>query len=184
MAPRRTTYVALLRAVNLGSHNKTSMPVLREVFGELECEDVATYVQSGNVVFRSPRGAGALRGAIEGALEHEFGVRPAVLLRTKAELQKLVSANPYADRADDPRRVHVIFLEGVPDRARVRVFDGDKFAPDEFRLVGRDVFAFYPHGYGRTKLTNATFEKQLGVTATSRNWRTVTALADLAAKLE
>ena len=181
MASRRTTYAALLRGVNVGAHNKIAMPALRELFAELGCEDVATYVQSGNVVFTSRRGAAPLRRMIEAALEREFGIRPAVLLRTEAELRKLVAANPYADRVDDPRRLHVIFLDAAPDRGRVRALDGDEFAPDEFRLVGRDVFAFYPRGYARTKLTNATFEKRFGVTATSRNWRTVTKLAELAA---
>jgi uncharacterized protein (DUF1697 family) len=180
VASRRTTYAALLRGVNLGAHNKISMPALRELFAELDCEDVATYVQSGNVVFTSRRGAARLRRMIEDALEREFGIRPAVLLRTEAELRKLVAANPYADRVDDPRRLHVIFLDAPPDRGHVRALDGDEFAPDEFRLVGRDVFAFYPRGYARTKLTNAAFEKRLGVTATSRNWRTVTKLAELA----
>jgi uncharacterized protein (DUF1697 family) len=180
MASRRTTYAALLRAVNLGAHNKISMSALRAVFDELGCEDVATYVQSGNVVFTSRRGVSSLRGAIEGALEREFGIRPAVLLRTEPELRKLVRANPYVDRVDDPRRLHVIFLDSAPDRGRVRALDGAQFAPDELQVVGRDVFAFYPRGYARTKLTNATVEKLLGVTATSRNWRTVTTLAELA----
>jgi uncharacterized protein (DUF1697 family) len=184
MAGRRQTYAALLRGVNLGSHNKVAMPALRTLVETLGCENAATYLQSGNVVFTSSRAATALRGAIEAALEREVGIRAAVLLRTKAELRKLVAANPYADRVADPRRLHVIFLSATPSRARVRAFDGAEFAPDEYRLVGRDVFAFYPRGYGRTKLTTATIEKQFGVTATSRNWRTVAALAELTSSLK
>lgn len=184
MAARRQTYAALLRGVNLGSHNKVAMPALRKLVEELDCENVATYLQSGNVVFASRRSAPVLRKALEVALEGELGIRSAVLLRTKAELGKLVAANPYADLVDDPRRLHVIFLDAPPDRARVGRFERADFAPDEFHLVGRDVFAFYPNGYGRTKLTNAAVEKYLGVTATSRNWRTVTAVADLASNLK
>jgi uncharacterized protein (DUF1697 family) len=184
MAPRRQTYAALLRGVNLGSHNKLGMPALRGLLSGLDCEAVATYLQSGNAVFKSARKAADLRDAIETALERDLGVRAAVVLRTKAELRKLVAANPFAGTAGDPRQLHVIFLDVAPSSVRVRDLEGADFAPDEWRIVGRDVFAFYPRGYGRTKLTNATFEKRFGVTATSRNWRTVTALEELASNLE
>jgi uncharacterized protein (DUF1697 family) len=183
MAPRRQTYAALVRGVNLGSHNKLAMPALRGLLTSLDCDAVATYLQSGNAVFKSARRAADLSRALETALARDLGVRAAVVLRTKAELRKLVAANPFADRAHDPRQLHVIFLDVAPSAARVGDLEGADFAPDEWRLSGRDVFAFYPRGYGRTKLTNATFEKRLGVTATSRNWRTVTALEELASNL-
>jgi uncharacterized protein (DUF1697 family) len=159
------------------------MPSLRALVEELGGEQVATYLQSGNVVFASRRAAPTLRRALETALERDLGIRAAVLLRTRAELRKLTRANPYADRVDDPRRLHVIFLEAAPSRSRLGAFDRHEFAPDEFQIVGRDVFAFYPRGYARTKLTTATVEDHLGVTATSRNWRTVTAIAELASNL-
>ena len=183
MPRRRQTYAALLRGVNLGSHNKVAMPRLRTLISGLGCDATTTYRQSGNVVFTSDRNARDLREGIETALERELDVRAAVLLRTKSELEALLAANPFADRTDDPRRLHVIFLDVAPDRARLGSFDSAEFAPDEFRLLGRDMFAFYPGGYGRTKLTTATIEKRLAVTATSRNWRTVTALAELASNL-
>jgi uncharacterized protein (DUF1697 family) len=184
VAGRRQTYAALLRAVNLGSRNKVAMPALRSLVEGLGCDAVQTYLQSGNVVLKSERSPEELRAAIERALSEELGVQAAVVLRTKAQLGKLVAANPFADRADDPRQLHVIFLDKAPQPARARSLDGDKYAPDELRLVGRDAFALYPRGYGRTKLTTATIEKHFAVTATSRNWRTVTALAELAANLE
>jgi uncharacterized protein (DUF1697 family) len=178
--PRRKTYVALLRAVNLGSHNKISMSALRDLFAELGCEDAATYVQSGNVVFKSAAAAGRLASTLESGIERAFGINVAVLLRTSAELARTVAANPYADAADDPTKLHVTFLAAKPSAALVRALPRED-PSGEFRVVGREIFGYFPKGYGRTKLTNAFFEQKLQVRATSRNWRTVTKLAELAA---
>jgi uncharacterized protein (DUF1697 family) len=171
------TYVALLRGVNLGARNKVSMAALRELFGALGAEDVTTYVQSGNVVFRSTnRSASRLEGAIEKQIRDDLGLDVSVLVRTGAELRAIVAGDPI----DDPAAVHVTFLAKKPAAARLRDLDPGRSPPDEFRVVGREVYLRCPNGYGRSKLTNAYFEKQLGVAATTRNWRTVTKLAELA----
>ena len=176
-----TTYVALLRAVNLGRRNKVSMADLRAVFATLGAENVTTYLQSGNVVFRS---SGAtvveLTSAIEQAIRRDLGLDVTVLLRTNAELEKVQARNPFVHGGADPTQLHVTFLAGKPDSAGVRRLDRDGVAPDEFHVAGREVYVHCPNGYGRTKLTNAYFEKRLGVAATTRNWKTVTKLAELA----
>jgi uncharacterized protein (DUF1697 family) len=170
------TYVALLRGINLGARNKIAMADLREFFEALGHEDVTTYVQSGNVVFRSPvRSASTLRHAIEKRIARDLGLDVSVLLRTGAGLAKVVAGAPF-----DPATLHVTFLAETPDPERVRALDPARSPPDELRVVGREVYLSCPNGYGRTKLTNAYFEKQLGVAATTRNWRTVTKLAELA----
>jgi uncharacterized protein (DUF1697 family) len=176
------TYVALLRGINLGARNKVSMADLRELFAGLGAEDVQTYVQSGNVVFRSSKSAAALSKAIEKGLSDTLGVKARVMLRTKAQLAKIEAGNPFAARQPEPTKLHVTFLDETPDRARVRGLDGTEFEPDEFRVAGTEVYLHCPHGYGRSKLSNAFFEKQLGVDATTRNWRTVTKLAELTSK--
>jgi uncharacterized protein (DUF1697 family) len=174
------TYVALLRAVNLGSRNKISMPKLREAFGALGAQDVSTYVQSGNVVFRSPDDSPSeLVQAIEQQLASALSLDVSVLLRTAAELERVFGSNPFAARAEQPRQLHVTFLDAVPDAARVGALDPRRSEPDEFRVVEREIYLHCPNGYGRSKLTNAYFEKQLGVIATTRNWNTVTKLAEL-----
>ncbi len=177
---RRNTYVALLRGVNLGAHNKMSMADLRALFENLGAEDVATYVQSGNIVFKSADTAAALIEAIEKGIRRELGLTVTVLLRTRAQLSRLASGNPFAGRGRDPKALHVTFLAETPDRTSVRKLDPARSEPDEFRVVGQEVFLHCPNGYGRSKLTNAYFEKQLGVAATTRNWKTVTKLAELA----
>lgn len=179
--PRRTTYVALLRGINLGARNKVSMADLRDLFDSLGAEDVATYVQSGNVVFKSRSGSRAeLIEAIEQRIRSDLGLSVTVLLRTKAELAKVLRGNPFVESGRDQTKLHVTFLADRPDRARVRDLEGREFGADEHRVVGREVYLHCPNGYGRTKLNNAYFEKQLGVAATTRNWKTVTNLVELA----
>jgi uncharacterized protein (DUF1697 family) len=104
----------------------------------------------------------------------------AVLLRSQADLTGLVAGNPFAAHEPDPTRLHVTFLAEPPARGRVGELQEDRFEPDQFRVALDAVYLHCPHGYGRSKLSNAFFEKQLGVAATTRNWRTVTALAELA----
>ena len=172
------TYVALLRGINVGGHNRVSMPELREVFAALGAGDVATYVQSGNVVFASDGTPSGLVDAIETSIRRDLGLDVTVLLRTHAQLAKIIAGNPFA--AADPAKLLVTFLAGKPDGARVRKLDPDTGRPDRFRLVGQELYVHCPNGYGRTKLTNAFFERQLGVAATTRNWKSVTKLSGLA----
>jgi uncharacterized protein (DUF1697 family) len=156
------------------------MADLRALFEALEAEDVETYVQSGNVVYRSASGGPASsEQAIRQELSRQLGLDVAVLLRTKAQLAKVVSANPLAE-GSEPVQLHVTFLAERPAPARVRALDPERSAPDVFRVAGREVYLRCPNGYGRSKLSNAFFEQQLGVAATTRNWRTVTTLAELA----
>jgi uncharacterized protein (DUF1697 family) len=176
-----TTYVALLRGINLGARNRIAMPELRELIAALGAEDVTTYVQSGNAVFTSAETAVRLGPELERRIEQDLGVSVRVLLRSRSQLAKVVAGNPFGAR--DPSALHVTFLAGAPERAKVRVLDPERGAPDEFRCLRQEVYLRCPNGYGRTKLTNAYFEKQLGLAATTRNWKTVTALADLAAEL-
>jgi uncharacterized protein (DUF1697 family) len=171
------TYVALLRAVNVGGR-KLAMPDLRRIVSELGAEDVVTYVQSGNVAFSSGERAGALAPALEEAIRAATGLDVRVLLRTRKELERALTANPLLDGRDQSK-LHVTFLEHKPAAARVRALGTDAFEPDEFRVVGREVYLHCPNGYGRSKLTNAFFERRLDVAATTRNWKTVGKLLEL-----
>jgi uncharacterized protein (DUF1697 family) len=174
------THVALLRGINLGARNKISMADLRALFETLGHDEVATHLQSGNVVFKSAGGKQAdLIRAIEKRIKTDLGLDVTVLLRSKAQMAKVRSGNPFAARSKDPTKLHVTFLAETPERARVRDLDPGAGGSDEFRVVGREIYLHYPGGYGRSKLSNAWFEKRLGVTATTRNWRTVTKLAEL-----
>jgi uncharacterized protein (DUF1697 family) len=175
------TYVALLRAINLGSRNKISMADLRKLFEVLGSKDVQTYVQSGNVVFRNrTRSASELESSIEERISRDLRLELTVLVRTAAQLVEVAAGNPFAKGETDPKTLHVTFLADSADRSRVRDLDPQRAGPDEFRVKTREIYLHCPNGYGRSKLTNAYFEKRLGVAATTRNWKTVTKLAELA----
>ncbi len=174
-------YVALLRGVNVGARNKVPMADLRAAVEALGFDDVATYVQSGNVVFgtgSTPEAALARR--LERAVQRAFGLDVTVLVRTAAQLRRLGAANPYLRAHRDPATLHVTFLAARPAAAAVRALP-DGLGPDELTVRGREVYLWCPKGYGRTKLTNAWCEQRLGTRATTRNWRTVVTLGELAA---
>ena len=171
-----TTYVALLRAVNVGGRT-VAMADLRRAFAAAGFDDARTYLQSGNVIFGASGSATSVAARVRRGLEAELGPGMGVLLYTPAQLGALIRRNPLAGR--DPATLHVTFLGTAPAPAKVRALDPDGFAPDLFRISGRHVYIHCPNGYGRSKLTNAFFERKLGVMATTRNLRTVTTLATM-----
>lgn len=175
------TYVALLRGINVGGQKRVSMADLRALFAALGGEDVATYVQSGNVVFKSPVDSpAALIQTVEERISCALGLDVTVLLRTRTQLADVLAGNPLAAGGREPATLHVTFLAEAPDPARLRELEAKQLEPDEFRLAGQEIYLHCPSGYGRTKLSNAYFEKRLGVAATTRNWKTVTSLVELA----
>ncbi len=174
-------YAAMLRGINLGSHKRISMADLRRLFENLGAKNVQTYVVSGNVVFDSPPGGRPeLAKKIRDRIQAELGHDVAIVLRTHAEMARVAAAKPFG--RDDEAHLYVTFLEGKPNTSRVNALDGSPFAPDEFEIRGTEAYLHFPNGYGRSKMSNEWFERKLGVSATTRNWRTVTALAELSAE--
>ena len=172
--------VVLLRGINLGSHNKVAMPALRGVVEGLGCTDVTTYIQSGNVVLRSEKTVGALQKAVEKAVAKEFGIDVAVFVRTKQQLEKVVAANPFVKQRKEASKLHVVFLSAKPKADGVKRLTSGDWGGDQIAVVGSQAYLHCPNGYGRSKLGNAFVEKQLGVTGTTRNWRTTLKLLELA----
>jgi uncharacterized protein (DUF1697 family) len=157
------------------------MADLRDLFERHGHADVATYVQSGNVVSRSSaRSTGAVERSISAAIAQDFGLDVAVLVRTPAQLEQVLVGNRFLAAGGDPKFLHVTFLATPPTPGRVVALDEWEHAPDEFHVAGREVFVCCPGGYGRTKINNAWFERKLGVLATTRNWKTVGQLVQLA----
>jgi uncharacterized protein (DUF1697 family) len=174
------TYAALLRGINVGGRAKIPMRELAELFGSLGHGEVTTYIQSGNVVFRSPAGrpAGIVRG-IEHAITERFGLTVTVILRTHAELASIAAANPFPDAEGQPSKLHVLFLDRQPDDSAIAGLDPNRSPGDGFHAAGREVYLRYPAGSGKTKLTLDWFERQLGVKGTARNWNTLLRLIAL-----
>jgi uncharacterized protein (DUF1697 family) len=178
--------VAMVRGINVGGYRKVRMEALRGWCEALGLRDVQTYVQSGNLVFRTAkRDLEALRKQIEDAIERGAGFRADIVLRTTAELRGVVARNPFAGRADvEPRKLAVTFLAGDPGeeaRAKLRAIPA---APEELRVEGRELYIHFPNGMGRPKLSMPLVERTLRIPATSRNWNTVTMLLEMAEKLE
>jgi uncharacterized protein (DUF1697 family) len=167
--------VAMLRGVNLGKR-QVKMADLRAAVEALGHTDVATYLQSGNVVFTS---AGRSIKGLGQALTDALGMEIAVVTRTGKELAAVVAGNPYP--VDDPTRVVVTFLADRVPKQAVDDIDQSAFAPDEFTFTGRELYLNLPNGQARSKLMEALNKRDLGTTATTRNWRTVLALAEMTA---
>ncbi|MBA2616419.1 MAG: DUF1697 domain-containing protein [Actinobacteria bacterium] len=171
------SWVALLRGVNLGSRNRVPMAELRVILEEAGYGDVATYIQSGNVLFtRRASDRAALARKLEHTIEDAFGVSAAVVLRTAAEIRKVARSHPFGT---DTSKTHVAFLAKKPPAASVRSLKSEDPAQDQVQVTGSDVFLHYPDGVQGARLTGALLERQLGMPATIRNWRTVTRLAEL-----
>jgi len=171
-------WVALLRAVNLGSRNRVPMAELRDVLADAGCGSVATYIQSGNAVFTSPRSdRDALARELELAIRAAFDVETVVILRTEAELARTVRSHPFGP---DTTHSHVTFLAAEPPREAVRRLEALDVAPDEVRVAGADVHLRLPGGQQGARMTPARLERELGVPGTNRNWRTVVRLAEMA----
>jgi uncharacterized protein (DUF1697 family) len=174
-------HVALLRGVNVGGNRKLPMKDLATLFEQAGCTSVRTFIQSGNVVFAARAAlAKKVPALLADAIEARFGFRVPIALRTGEELASLIQANPFLPAAD-PKTLHVGFLVDTPARALVDKLDPRYAPPDEFRVIGRDIYLCYPQGLGKSKLTNAYFDSRLGIISTVRNWNTVNELARLAA---
>lgn len=166
--------VALLRGLNLGAHNRISMPDLSAVFEAVGCTAVETYIQSGNVLFDASAALMKKVPALVAAeLEREFEISSPVALRDGKELAAVVKQNPFLARGDDVKTLHVGFLQAKPDAALVKALDPQRSPPDEFQVIGRELFLHFPNGLGRSKLTNAWFDSKLKALSTIRNWNTV-----------
>ncbi len=176
------TFVAMLRGINVGNHNRMKMEDLRSLVTGLGYEEPSTYLQSGNVVFSGGGRAESAAQALEDAITAELGLSVPVVARTGRQLRRVVAANPMTAAGEDPTKLHVTFLGKRPGADRLRALSSSKVAgrQDRFAVVGAEVYLHCPSGYGTTSYDNGFFERNLGTVATTRNWRTVCALAEMA----
>src|SRR5580700_6292814 len=173
--------ISLLRGINVVGHNKIKMEALRALFVSLKLRDAQTYIQSGNVVFRTQEpDLAKLARKIENGIEKNFGFRPAVILRTSSELRDVIARNPFANRRDiHPSKLLVTFLAGDPGaEARENILKL-KTDPEELRIDGRELYIYFPNGMARPKFSWPTIEKMLKTPGTGRNWNSVIKLLEM-----
>ena len=166
----------------MSGSNMIKMPVLVKVFENAGFESVQTYIQSGNVLFRHPESpCESLAENIGNAISKELNFKVPIIVMEAAELLKIQQNNPFLnERNEDISTLHVTFLSEKPDLEKWHKIDQDKYLPDKFIYAEKAIYLFCPSGYGKTKLHNNFFESKLKVTATTRNWKTVSELVRLA----
>ncbi|HUS30124.1 MAG TPA: DUF1697 domain-containing protein [Kofleriaceae bacterium] len=168
-------YVALLRGINVGGSRPVKMQALRATFARVGCTNVATYIQSGNVVFaHAEKSEAKLVALVEAAIAKDAKFDVKVVVRTKAELAKIVAKNPFKKATD--QQLHVFFMAKKPARDALAKVDAKAFEPEKFAIVDRELYVYLPNGLGRSKLAGTLMRKPPIDEATARNWRTVQTL--------
>ncbi len=175
-------YIGLLRAVNLGAHNKIAMSDLRDLLAGVGMKDARSLLQSGNLVFRSDASTTEkLEELLQDAAAKRLGLKTDFFVRSARDWKAIVAANPFpAEAKRDPSHLVVMFLKEAPSRASVTALQKVISGREVVRARGREAFITYPDGIGRSRLTTSLIEKTLGTRGTGRNWNTVVKLGVLA----
>jgi uncharacterized protein (DUF1697 family) len=173
-------HIVLLRGINLGPRNRIAMGELREALEEAGFEDVRTHLQSGNVVLTSTAKPAGVARKCEKVIKERFGLEIAVVVRSRAELARVVKRNPLEKVATEPKRYQVSFLSAKLPAKVVRELEAVAEPDERVVAIGREVYAWHPKTVARSKLWAQLAGTGLGVTATARNWATVEALLELA----
>ena len=170
------SYISLLRGINVSGQKKVPMVELRALYESLGLEAVQSYIQSGNVICATPdEDVATLTQTIERAIEQHFGFKVRVLIKTPQQLMQVLNGRPF-----DEERLFVTFLFGTPTHIPTEALDRAKQPSEQIHIAGDIVYFSCPDGYGRSKLSNSFLESQLKLSATTRNWRTVRKLLELA----
>ena len=175
-----STYIALLRGINVGRAKRVPMADLRELLGQLGCTSVRTLLQSGNAIFDHPDGHPAtLANAIETALAEDLGVSARCLVWPAASLRAVIAANPFPERAAEGSKYLALLLSAALDPRLVSEHDPRALAPDDIRLGDGVIYQWCPNGVLEAPAVGTFVERHFGVVATARNWNTVSKLGGL-----
>ncbi len=176
-----TTYIAMLRGINVSGKNIIKMTDCRKSMQDLGLDDVTTYIQSGNIIFKTPAiPITKLTKLIQQKIKDDFGISASVTVKTLANLKKTIDNNPFLKLNNHaPSTLHVTFLSESPTKINIEKLSKIQ-SQDEAWVRDDEIYLYCPNGYGRTKLTNNYFERTLLVSATTRNWKTISRLYELA----
>ncbi|MBW3539968.1 MAG: DUF1697 domain-containing protein [Planctomycetes bacterium] len=178
------TWIALLRGINVGGKNLLPMKELVAIFEEAGCNHVETYIQSGNVVFRSKeRDAATLARTISREVKSRHGFQPQVMLLTLNDIEKAVAGNPFPEAADEPKSLHLFFLANKADDPDLDGLEKLRAESERFELTKNVFYLHAPNGIGRSRLA-ANAERLIGVPVTARNWRSIQKIVDMAREIQ
>lgn len=179
------TYIALLRSINVSGHRLIKMSDLRQTLESIGLTGVQTYIQSGNVLFRSLESAAVLGPSLEQEIERTFGFDVPVVIRTVAEMEQVVTSSPFnSGTLGAGESLHVSLLREAPADKAVQGLLASPVDGDEFQIHGREVYLLFRQPSHKSKLSNGLIEQRLRVAATTRNWQTITKLLELGKSLE
>ncbi len=180
-----STYISILRGINVSGQNPIKMDALQKMYKNLGFDNIATYVQSGNVVFKSEIADSKDLGMeITQQIEKDFGFNVPVIVLTIDNLRQIIDNNPFAkDLNKDKAFLHVTFLSSKPDKYDIKAIEEKKQDGEEILITKHAVYLYCPNGYGRTKLSNTFWETKLKVRATTRNWKTTNELLKIATEI-
>ena len=173
-----TTYISMIRGINVGGKS-VKMADLRDIYLSLGLENVETYIQSGNVIFKSEnKDSNVLGKEIQQKILDTVGYDVKVVIRTINELKNIIESCPF--EIEEEKHVYITFLSDTPDLSIDLKLKNGMRGSEKFIISSREVYLYLPHGYGRTKLNNNFFEKKFKLDATTRNWKTVNRLYQIA----
>jgi uncharacterized protein (DUF1697 family) len=175
-------YIALLRGINVGAHKRMKMEKLRSSCEALGFCEVATYIQSGNLVFKGTKASPAsVSKKLEQRISVDFGFEADVITRTSDELGKIIRSNPLLKEPDmDESKFHVVFLSDTPAAESIKKLESIILAPDRVRVRGQEIYFYFPNGVSGSSLWKHNLDRVLSVSATMRNWNTVNKLLEMA----
>jgi len=175
-----STYVALLRGINVGGKNLLPMKELAFIFVAADCANVRTYITSGNVIFTAPAPLpNGFPVLITERIRARFGYRVPIIIRSPEQLARTIRDNPFLKAGEPEKTLHVFFLADLPNAHAVGKLDPHRSPPDAFHVGEQEIYLHLPNGVARSKLSNAYFDAKLSTTCTGRNWATVRKLFEM-----
>ena len=174
-------YIALLRGINVSGQKKIKMAELKLLFVDMSFQNVVTYIQSGNVIFSSnEKNRQNLENKISSEIKRKFGFEVKTFVLNPKKVQSVIENNPFINKKKELERLYVTFLSDKPTGENVQKLNLIDYSPEEYKIDKNCIYLFYPNGAGKAKLNNNILENKLKVFATTRNWRTINMLSELA----
>lgn len=178
-----STYLALLRGINVSGQKLIKMTDLKELFETQGFLNVQTYIQSGNVIFSSTeRSTDKIKNIISNSIKQMFRFDVGILILTPDMTEYVLKYNPFIKKKKEEDKLYVTFLSEQPSTDNIKKLNSIDYSPEEYIIDGKLVYLHVPNGYGKAKLNNNFFENKLKVEATTRNWKTINKLWELSNK--